>query len=208
MRNFRMFLILLQAFFMATAMGCSLPSAGAGERVSVLGSGTLDSGEAQGHVPASLYIDFRDQNGRKLRLTEGQKAPFRNMGYRLVEKPSDAGHILHVTILGRDQVSHEKLEKLVAAGYGSPARFSGRGANGLLADLLLVRRRVPGGEEPAQTRLKNIARRNALGNSQMRLGLFSRGKPEKMDGEDRLRDALLKETQAALPRAPGQGKRK
>lgn len=205
MRYLSILLILLAAGFLAAAAGCSIPDAGVREPLRVLCSGVLDSGGTQDMAPPSLYIDFRDQNGRPLGISESNKVSFSKLGYRLVEKPSDAGNILHVTILASDQVSRESLEALVRQGYGSPARFSGSGANGLLADMLLVRRKVPAGEKSAQKRLKNIARRNALGNSQMRIGLYSEGRRESGEIQDRLRDALLRETRSAMPRAAGVG---
>ncbi len=60
------------------------------------------------------------------------------------------------------------------AGYGAPSALSGTGGAALLADVLLVQRRVPSSRRPSRTNLKNISNRNAVASSQMRLGLLVR----------------------------------
>ena len=129
--------------------------------IRVLRSGELTPVE-NGDVPDKMYVDVRDMTGRALRL------------------PAHAGRnlersritLLQVSLLDEGTVSPEALEEIVNAGYGAPARFSGRGAHGLLADVLLVQRKVPSHARPSRARLKNITSRNAVGSSQMRLGLL------------------------------------
>ena len=139
--------------------------------IRVLRSGELAPVE-NGDVPDKMYVDVRDMTGRALRLPANAGRSLARTRVTLVENPSEAGYILQVSLLDEGTVSPEALEEIVNAGYGAPARFTGRGAHGLLADVLLVQRKVPSHARPSRARLKNITSRNAVGSSQMRLGLL------------------------------------
>ena len=138
----------------------------------VLRSGELTPVE-NGDVPDKMYVDVRDMTGRALRLPAHAGRSLARTRVTLVENPSEAGYILQVSLLDEGTVSPDALEEIVKAGYGAPARFSGRGAHALLADVLLVQRKVPTHARPSRARLKNITSRNAVGSSQMRLGLIA-----------------------------------
>lgn len=137
----------------------------------VLREGALSPLERK-DVPDKMYVDVRDMTGRALRLPAHAGRRLDRTRVTLVENPSEAGYILQVSLLDEGTVSPEALEEIVKAGYGAPARFSGSGGHGLLADVLLVQRKVPSHARPSRARLKNITSRNAVGSSQMRLGLL------------------------------------
>ena len=139
--------------------------------IRVLREGELSPIE-RGDVPDKMYVDVRDMTGRALRLPAHAGKRLDRTRVTLVENPSEAGYILQVSLLDEGTVSPEALEEIVKAGYGTPARFSGSGAHALLADVLLVQRKVPSHARPSRARLKNITSRNAVGASQMRLGLL------------------------------------
>ncbi len=92
----------------------------------------------------------------------------------MTDNPSQAGHIVQISVLAAGQTSSESLRHVVDAGYGAPSALSGTGGAALLADVLLVQRRVPSSRRPSRTNLKNISNRNAVASSQMRLGLLVR----------------------------------
>lgn len=189
---------ILIAVLVVIEQGCRKYSEGAQGAVESMRSGSL-SVDSTAYVPDSLYIDWIDRSGLGLELPANHAARFGDMGYRIVDSPSKAGYILHVTILAAGPVARARLAELTNSGYGSPARFSGDGVTGLLADILLVQRRVPRASKPGQTRLKNIARRNAVSSSQMRLGLFQTGIHKRQAMSGNFRDVLLQEACAALP---------
>ena len=139
--------------------------------IRVLREGALSPIE-RGDVPDKMYVDVRDMTGRALRVPAHAGRSLDRTRVTLVENPSEAGYILQVSLLDEGTVSPEALDELVKAGYGAPARFSGSGGHGLLADVLLVQRKVPSHARPSRARLKNITSRNAVGSSQMRLGLL------------------------------------
>ena len=139
--------------------------------IRVLREGALSPIE-RGDVPDKMFVDVRDMTGRALRLPAHAGRSLDRTRVTLVENPSEAGYILQVSLLDEGTVSPEALDEIVKAGYGAPARFSGTGGHGLLADVLLVQRKVPSHARPSRARLKNITSRNAVGSSQLRLGLL------------------------------------
>lgn len=164
----------------------------------VLREGTL-SPLTRKDVPDKMFVDVRDMTGRALRLPAHAGRSLARTRVTLVENPSQAGYILQVSLLDEGTVAPEALEGLVKAGYGAPARFSGRGAHGLLADVLLVQRKVPSHVRPSRARLKNITSRNAVGSSQMRLGLLvPHEEPRHNQLPTSFADALARELNEAL----------
>lgn len=158
-------------FVAVLACSCIRQREAESAEIRVLREGTLSPIE-RGDVPDKMYVDVRDMTGRALRLPAHAGRSLDRTRVTLVENPSEAGYILQVSLLDEGTVSPEALESLVKAGYGAPARFSGAGGHGLLADVLLVQRKVPSHARPSRARLKNITSRNAVGSSQMRLGLL------------------------------------
>lgn len=123
-------------------------------------------------APKTIYVDVRNVAGHEQLSASVIENALKLENFRKAESPSNAGYILHISVLQEGKVDPEVLQKLVKAGYGSEARFSGNGATALLTDALLVQRKVPGDSKPSKAKLKNITKRNALGSTQMRLGLL------------------------------------
>lgn len=134
---------------------------------------TLHSGSL--HVPSTpdapmrIYVDAPD-NGALAKQLDNELHGSR---FQLVEAPSKAGYILHVKVLEQGQVSPEALKKAVDAGYGSSAKFHGQGSQAIMADALMVQRRVPEAKRPSRQKLKNISSRNALASAQMRMAVLT-----------------------------------
>lgn len=163
--------VLLMLLIM-TCCGCA--DAAVRAPVEALRQGSL-APEKEAGLPPTLYLTWRDHSGQRLSLAGADSRWARQLGYTLVDSPSKAAYILHIDILAAGRADPARLRDLVARGYGSPGTLSGSGAAALLADLLLVRRRVPSAARPGHQRLGNIARRNAIGSGQARLALFVRG---------------------------------
>lgn len=167
----RLFLLPVLALILAMSCACVRQREAVDAEIRVLREGALTPME-HGDVPDKMYVDVRDMTGRALRLPAHAGRNLGDARIALVENPSEAGYILQVSLLDEGAVAPETFAALVEEGYGTPARFSGRGASGLLADILLVQRTVPSHSRPSRARLKNITSRNAVGSSQMRLGLL------------------------------------
>lgn len=194
----RLPLLLVLLLTLAMSYACVRQREAESSEIHVLREGALTPME-HGDVPDRMYVDVRDMTGRSLQLPAHM---CRNLGttrITLVENPSEAGYILQISLLDEGTVSPEVLADLVEGGYGTPARFSGSGASALLADILLVQRKVPSHARPSRARLKNITSRNAVGSSQMRLGLLV---PHETPPHNALpasfADALAKELDGAL----------
>lgn len=144
----------------------------------------------------SVYVDAAD-----LERPEGVaslKAALARDGFVIAASPSEASYILRVSVMGTGAVDPVIFASLVNAGYGGSAKFSGEGAVGALADVLLVRREAPEHPRPSRARLKNAANRNALESSQARVGaLREDGDPAKNDFS-LFADAIAGELKAAL----------
>lgn len=145
--------------------------------------------------PKTVYVDVRDQD-KPDSTSEGLlKEALAHNGFEIVNSPSEAAYILHVSVMGRGDVDPAAFASLVNAGYGGSSKFSGHGARGVLADALLVLREVPEHKRPSRARMKNAAQRNALDSSQTRVGaLLVTGDAPRSE----FADALAKELRAAL----------
>lgn len=135
---------------------------------------------------AGLYIELDSPESKmdRLRTMLEKEAEGR---YTIVDNPSRASLIMHITIIYNGQLDENSLKKIVEAGYGSLADVRGQGGIALLADVLLVNRRVPEDKKERIIFLKNVSGRNALESAQMRLGLFSGEK------SSRALDAILEQ---------------
>ncbi len=127
----------------------------------------LQRGEKAPAEAANVTVsDNRSVAGGLQRRIEQQMA---DMGFEVTPKPSQAGRIITLIVLHRGPGGREEMESSVRSGYGGPvAGMRGTGSV-LVADLLLVRRRVP----TSRTHLSNASAANAVGSSQVRLGLYS-----------------------------------
>lgn len=87
--------------------------------------------------------------------------------FTLTDQPSLAERIISLKILFKGSADRTSMEQAVRAGYDTAVpELTGSGSV-LVADLLLVRRRVP-----SQT-LNTISARNAMSSTTLRIGLFS-----------------------------------
>ena len=140
-------------------------------RLEVVRAGALEDAAGDVEVPKQVYLGLRDNTGRAPGLRPLAEARLRQTGYELVPNPSQAGYILQVNVLAAGQTDPATARAVAAAGYDAPSRLAGRGATAMVADVLLVLRRVPSATRPGRAQLKNISSRNAISSSQMRLGL-------------------------------------
>ena len=89
--------------------------------------------------------------------------------FTLTDQPSLAERIISLKILYKGEAGRADMERVVKAGYDTPVpELFGEGGV-LVADLLLVRRRVPS----ANMKLSSISARNAMSSSTLRIGLHS-----------------------------------
>lgn len=166
--------------------------------------------EGGGEIANCFYVDVQGQTEGLESLVAATEAKLRLGGCQTTNNPSQAGYILHLNILHSGPCGGDALRNAVDAGYDSPLLRMGDGdATGLVADALLVQRRIPTHKRPSFVRLKNISNRNAVGNSQMRFGLLlpsgTRNLPpafvEVLSRE--IASALRLPTQAPPPRQEG-----
>ena len=141
--------------------------------VEVLRSGALNR-VGDKHIPNVRYLSVRDMTTRYFHLRPQTEAWLGRKGFIVIDNPSQAGYIVQITVLAAGQAAPESLRGVVDAGYDAPSALSGTGGTALLADVLLVQRRVPSSRRSSRTNLKNISNRNAVASSQMRLGLLVR----------------------------------
>lgn len=173
------------------------PEAVSGE-IRTFSSGNLYMA-AHRDAPRTIYVDVRDKGGAVSSIPREIAVALARGQFRLADSPSKAGYILHIDLLRAGTVDAANLQRLVNSGYGSDAAFSGSGSTGLLADALLVQRRVPSSSRPSRARLKNITKRNALGSGQMRIGLLVPGRiPQGQTPESFFSRVLAGELENAL----------
>lgn len=198
------FSILVFSFLFLLATACERHNVATSAEIETFRSGSLGLG-AHEDAPSTIYVDLGgDQRG--ITAAELGSALARSH-FSLVSSPSKAGYILHLTVLDAGVVSPGRLQQLVKAGYGAESRFSGQGGTGLLADALLVQRRVPSAKRPSHARLKNITTRNAIESAQMRIGMllpgeFPRGAAVGSIFADRLAEELHRALSTPASPAP------
>ncbi len=199
MKIYKMRLLCLVCLLMVLMPGClrqkeSVPAA----EIKTFRSGSLHV-KPNREAPRTIYIDVRNAAGLHPLHVQTLGTALNGEEFQVTESPSKAGYILHLSLLQEGPVDSAMLEKLVEAGYGSEARFSGAGSTGMLADALLVQRMVPSSKRPSRERLKNISKRNALDSTQMRLGLLLPGNDIENPGDHAMfSDALVKEIIRAI----------
>lgn len=141
-------------------------------------------------APKLIYVDCGQGGDIAPHLNQHLEKALAQGKFRLAKSPSQAGYILHVNIIKHGDASPEKLKAAVNAGYGSRTSFSGKGADAMLVDALIVQRRIPEAKHPSHQKMKNISSRNAIDSTQMRMGIIALGK--KYEKEDFSR-AIAKE---------------
>lgn len=141
-------------------------------------------------APKLIYVDCREGAELAPHLNEYLERALAQGRFHLADSPSKAGYILHVNILRQGDVAPDSLKAAVNAGYGTKAKFHGNGADGMLVDALMVQRRIPEAARPSHQKMKNIASRNALDSSQMRMGILATGKKH---GQEEFSRAIAQE---------------
>lgn len=169
----RLFLLLLLGLSLIPLNACVRQRDGDASEVEVLRSGALNRAGDE-DIPNVVYVSVRDMTNRVFHLRSQTEAWLGRKGFTVTGNPSQAGYIVQITVLAAGQAAPESLRGVVDAGYDAPSVLSGTGGTALLADVLLVQRRVPSSRRPSRTNLKNISNRNAVASSQMRLGLLVR----------------------------------
>ncbi|GFH63293.1 MAG: conserved hypothetical protein [Candidatus Desulfovibrio kirbyi] len=159
--------LLVGALFLCA---CIRQPSGFGD-VEVLRAGEIAGSANTMDVAEVVYVLVHDKTNRFSALRSHVEAAVRADGFTVSDAPGQAGYVVQVTALAVGVTNSETLRTLVNAGYGASATLSGVGATGLLADVLLVQRRVP---VSRRQNLKNIAGRSAVTSSRMRLGLLAR----------------------------------
>ena len=169
----RLFLLLLLGLSLIPLNACVRQRDGDASEVEVLRSGALNRAGDE-DIPNVVYVSVRDMTNRVFHLRSQTEAWLGRKGVTVTGNPSQAGYIVQISVLAAGQAAPESLRGVVDAGYDAPSVLSGTGGTALLADVLLVQRRVPSSRRPSRTNLKNISNRNAVASSQMRLGLLVR----------------------------------
>lgn len=167
-----LFYSLLSFFLILNFSACVREKAAPSDEIKSYQSGSLHVSTHK-DAPRTIYIDLGASRKSDPALSREMAKALAEEHFQVADSPSEAGYILHISVLQEGNVSPDVLKSLVNAGYGSEARFAGKGATGLLADALLVQRRVPQAARPSRARLKNISERNALESTQMRVGLLA-----------------------------------
>lgn len=188
-------ILIMCMLIMCMLLACSRQHEAASQEIETVTSGSL-SAAAQGDAPKTLFVSVRDATGKMSALEGEARRSLASCGFNLVDSPSKAGYILQISLLSAGQAGREEMKNLVQAGYGTPARVDGRDTNGILADVLLVLRRVPEARRPSHARLKNITRRNAIGSAQMRLAVL--GGSDAHSAVPAFTDTIARELGAAL----------
>lgn len=164
--------ILMLCLAFAALCGCVRQPADAA-RVEVLRQGQLEEPEADVNIHPAVYVNVRDNTNKVFGLRTQVEIWLQRQGYTVVPNPSEAGYILQIVLLSASTTAPETARQVVAAGYDAPSQLHGKGGTALVADVLLVQRHVPSTQGSRRTNLKNIGKRNAVGSSQMRIGLLA-----------------------------------
>lgn len=162
-------------FFLSCLALCMVLAAGCvrqfgPEDMDVFRQGRLNW-QADAEIAPVIYVGCRDESRKVAQLRDMAGSWLERKGFATTDNPSKAGYIVQVTLLAVGPASRESLRRAVESGYGAPAALEGGGSTVLLADVLLVQRRIPSHKRPSRARMKNVSRRNAVDNSQLRIGL-------------------------------------
>lgn len=143
-------------------------TAGSGP-LDVFRHGHLDEGKAD--VADVVYVYVQDKRGLMPDLRNDVASRLHLHGIVLTDNPSQAGYILQISLMACDLSSAGEVKNVVEAGYGAPVQLSGQGTTAVVADALLVLRRVPRADR--KQALRTISNRQAVASSQMRVGLLA-----------------------------------
>lgn len=168
------FIILLLCLSLLPLAACVRQPADPG-KLEVLRSGKLQEAQDDDSVPDSVYVSVRDNTSRVFGLRAQTESWLQRSGFTIVANPSEAGYIVQLTVLSAGSTDPAHLRSAVSKGYDTSSDLTGSGGTAILADVLLVQRRVPSAARPSRAVLKNITSRNALSNSQMRIAVLAQG---------------------------------
>lgn len=138
--------------------------------------GMAPGAKAQGET---AFLTVSDATGLSGHVQERVKRHLVALGFVLTDQPSRADRIVTLKILHRGPADPAALDRAVKAGYDAPLDGLARGGaaeagadrgktSALVADVLLVRRRVP-----TRGGMHNVASRNTMSGTKLRLGLAS-----------------------------------
>lgn len=193
----RLSIFLVLMCIIASTMACVRNASTEPGTLEVLRAGTLQRPAAE--VENVVFVGVRDPKSRMSDLDATLGRYLRAGGFTVTDTPSRAGYIMQITIASAGEVAPQAIENIVNAGYGGNAAFSGTGGTGLVADVLLVQRRVPTARRASKADLKSISSRNALSGTQMRLGLLLRQNINIKDGlPPYFTDALARELESTI----------
>ena len=161
-------LFLLLAFGLG-ATAC-LPHSGTSAfgELTVLRNGALTLPRMEG-IAKGVYVSVRDGNNRIFGLRAQLERSLASRGFAVTNNPSEAGYIIQLSIPAAGASSPEPVRGAVHNGYAGEALLSGTEGTALVADALVVQRRVP---QSGKKSLKTISNRMAVADNQMRLALF------------------------------------
>ncbi|MDR0816222.1 MAG: complement resistance protein TraT [Desulfovibrio sp.] len=175
MRKTHFFAGLLLLFFafvtLAAFSACVHKRGDAAAGIEVLRSGAFVPSDVNAGIAGVAYVNVRDKSDMVFGLRAKLERSLAESGFSVTSNPSKAGYIVQPTVLAVGEAEPDSLRAVVNEGYGGTSRLSGTGGSALLADVLLVQRRVP---TSGRKNLQNISNRNAVAESRMRLALLSR----------------------------------
>lgn len=137
----------------------------------IVQSGALEAQGGPG-VAKTVYVDARDAHKPAPVLRDAIVRRLTGAGFEVIESPSKAGHILHVNIVAAGECNADAARAVINAGFDSPVHLQGRDSVVIVADALLVERSVPSPHRARSNAMRSIARRNALADSRLRLGVI------------------------------------
>ncbi len=116
---------------------------------------------------ASVIIS--DHKGLAGHFAERLTEQLRMHGFEIGSQPSRSERLVSTIILYRGSGTREQMEANVRKSYGGAVSAMHGHGSVLVADLLVVRRRVP----ENKTSLRSISAHNTVSSTQVRIGLFS-----------------------------------
>ena len=166
--------------------------------------------EAQGGpgVARTVYVDARDAHKPAPVLLDAIVRRLTGAGFEVIESPSKAGHILHVNIVAAGECDAHAARAAINAGFDSPVQLQGKDSVVIVADALLVERTVPSPNRARSNAMRSIARRNALADSRLRLGVILPHVERSPLVETSVADRLAQEICRPLELADAQGREK
>lgn len=164
--------------------------------------------EAQGGpgVARTVYVDARDAHKPAPVLRDAIVRRLTGAGFEVIESPSKAGHILHVNIVAAGECDAGAARAAISAGFDSPVQLQGKDSVVIVADALLVERTVPSPNRARSNAMRSIARRNALADSRLRLGVILPHIERSPLVETSVADRLAQEICRPLELADAQGR--